>query len=796
MIVTPHGTLRDAVSLDASMFFIGRKPRDVAAESEGNSDLARRNLQPGRQEGAQVNTTATNNRREQARAVADTLNILPVGEIINSTGETITTSRAKNGKELEFAPAQHYLIDDYGNAIKPNSVFHQKLEDDTRLVIDADGAMRTVLDSSAEISRNRRDNPDYSGVFGILGIREASTARNHLQPLTNTGEGMTLVTTYAGYERLNNKLRESFFNSGEPSVEDAEKLLQLDVQAALHPLVWSVDSYGVPVKTPKTLRAEMQHVVDHLPHEERGRLTEQYIKPYSHLLSDPAGLDKAIKHNGGREGWINPMQDWAQERLQDKYIVGQYNRTPETENERNYGHLNGDHNNRNDNDYWKPESEKNKEAKRVAGIYSEKLWNESIRPPTPTEARLGMGELHDVQGQRESNLAPARIAMLETLSHDPKAREAWINHQLATRNGLQNVSDLLFQASNVSTGNHSLLDFPDGPSGKHGAERLAAGLAGQDHAEDLMHHDAGFFESVGTGLVRLGTLGFVSLGKNANQNKGLFGFADATKDRWKDPATHDQVDASFKEVIDRAIGTEKAGGAASSIASTALVLTVDPHRAETERTQDTYDKIIAALPPKQRNTPTNQMVANLDYAGQRYVTVAVDRATKAGVLAGDNVVTVDNATAEQARVHGSVALTAAQLRGAALKPSGAHVTADDLNKGELARANGETTQAALDAEARANAVEATRNPGSVRVTTLSTRAARAARGQSLAVQSNVLATTDDPTKVSQNALNAHLLNLTAKGTPAGMATMVVGAIKDAEASGNQELGRIAAQACE
>lgn len=733
VIVEPEGTKQDAVNLDGVMYFVGRKPKDVAAEKEGLADLAKKNLSPNTQEGKHVDTASTSNTANAARADLNMLN-LP-GNLVAGTGDIISTQRAKNGAELEFEPGQHYIVDSQGKAVRPNPRLNQKLEDDIRLEKDTEGKTRAVLDASAEVSLNRRLNPDYAGIFGILGIREASTASNQIEKLGNTGPGMSLVLTYTGYERLNQKISKPYFESATPSAADAEKLLQLDVQAALHPLVWSVDSYGVPVKTPQVLHAEMQRVIDHLPEgADKAHLTSTYITPYSNLLSNPAKLNETIKLHGGREQWVNPMTDWAWERQNNEYIHDQYANVPYPDDLHDDASITR----------FQNESSVN------AGLaYANKMWRDSVRPPTKTEIKLGMGQLNNPVAQQEDHLAPARVDVLQALVNDPNARAAWINHQLATEDGLQNVTDLLHFSSNAAMANHSILAYQNGAEGAAGAKAIATRLAGEEQAKGLMHTDPNIPTGFFNGLFHTVTAGWWTNDKNDNQNNGLFGFQEATQQRWNDPATHAEVDAAFTEVLQRSIAAQKMGLVASPIASTALALTMDEQRANKKpETTATYDALINALPKNQQDTPLNQMTANLDNAGHRFVTTAIAQQIKAGVMAGDNIATVDDKTANAARAAGgaSIALTAAQAAQLGAVPA--------------------------DTEAK--------------LTTFRTDTARAARGQDTATQAAVMANSDDP-KVSQNQLNAHMMNLMAKGSPADFAAMMVGAIKAADASGDQVL---------
>ncbi|MDX2094487.1 MAG: hypothetical protein SFW64_00865 [Alphaproteobacteria bacterium] len=739
LIVNSQGTVRDAVLLDGADYFVGRPPRDVAAESPGERDKLRergkrRNgLHPGTHEGTAVNTGS--GKGDRAASALDTLQVPFLGGMIDPEGNHVDLRRAN--KELEFAPGKHIRLDGNGNPVGPNTRNNQKMESGVSLAVDADGAVRTVQDMSALISLNRRNNPDYHGLFGVLGIREALTARNRNLPLTNTGEGVALVTTYLGAERAYEKIDTAF--KAAPNAADAEKLLQLNVQMAMHPLVWSVDSYGVPVDRVQTLRDEMQRIVARLPEDEdKTRLSETYVAPYWDVLDNPTRLNEAIGEHGGRADWINPMQDWKAERLEEDFIVKGYGDTPETRvsaPHRHHKNAGGSLRERREA-RQQQEALRREEAERVGTVYANQMWEKSIRPPTASETALGSGLLHDVQGQKEENLAPARLKLLRHLRDDPKARAAWVEHMLATPGGMQNISDLLHFSSNTKSGNYQLLGYAGAGEAAAGARDIASRLAGEDQGEALLHQKHRFLD----GLGRFLTLGIASPGKNRNQNNGLFGFSEATAARWNDSDTHAVVDGAVTEVLDRAIAVAEAGGPVGNIAATALVLTMDADRAENAGATATSMALRQMLSPADSATIDNQMVANLDTAGGRYVSAAVAQATQEGVLKGAKILTVERS---------QVAAVVAGGGALALSP-------------EQAEKLGGT--------------------GPVMVTTLPTD-----RPADAAARASVLTLSGNPALVSQNQLDALNVTRMAEVSPVSFAVLLTNTIVAADASGNKEL---------
>lgn len=782
-IVTSQGTARDAARLDAANFFLGRPPRDAAAEIRGRSDRLNDGLRPGNQEGTVVNTSRTGGRGEGALPIAEALQIPFIG-VLDSPASRLELTRNEPGKELEFRPAQHILVgDSLDQVIGANPRNNQKLESGVSLDLDADGAIRTTQDMSAQISINRRNNPDHRGF-----IREVITARTRNQALTNTGEGLALTTTLIGAENDYAATDKRF--TAAPNAADAERLLQLNVQMAMHPLVWSVDSYGAPVDAVANLRADMTRVVEALPAgAERDSLTARYITPYAEVMNDPVALNAAITANGGRTEWVNPMRDWAVQRIVDETRDGDedfieaYGKVPGASGTRAH----------------------RAEAERVGRVYADGLWNESIRPPRETETALGTGLLHDAVGQREENLAPARIELLQHLRDDPEARAAWVDHMLATPGGLQNVTDLLHFTSNKNSGNSALMGYANGNEAADAARTLATGLAGEEQGRALMQRDPNFGQNLLNGIVRFGTIGLesdVTGARNRNQNNGLFGMQEATAARWANPETRAEVDAAITQILDRSITTAQAGGPVAQIAATSLVLTMDRNRAEDVGTTQTFNSFAATLSPEQVRVANNQMIANLDNAGDRYVSAAVARATMAGVLNGD-VVAVDAATAARAAAGTATVAggtdTVAGGAGTDTVVGGASNIIGEMPANAVAGRAGadsvaggsDTVAGATDTVAGGTDIgaggAARTNTRTVRVTALAmpdeaARAAILAGGG--ATRAGALLTSIDTAQVSQNQLNALNATRMASSSPAALAGAVTAAIVAADARGD------------
>ncbi|MBX9727057.1 MAG: hypothetical protein K2X09_07315, partial [Rickettsiales bacterium] len=688
---------------------------------------------PGKQEGRIVDAS---NRSATVDGTSSLLETLQIPFLGGTPGGLITLTRGKPGHEIEFERGQHYLRDSNGNPVAPNPKNRRKLESGFELERNAEGAIVTTQAMLAQISDNRRKNPDYKGVFGLVGLREADTAHNLNRPLTNTGEGMQWMATYMGAEKWYEKTDTAFKQA--PDAATAEKMLQLNVQMAMHPLIWSKDSYGVPAKKIAAFRSEMQRVVDALPEgADKTRLTSTYITPYSALMDDNVKLAAAIKQNGGRAGWVNPMRDWADERLEDRKVVRDFAKVPLTEEVREQVRLHPE------NRYEIIRDFRKAEAKRFGYLAADQSWQESTRTATFKEAQLGQGMLNDAKGQKEENLAPARIEFLQHLRDNPQARAAWMNHMLATPGGFQNVVDTINLTSNRATGNYQLLGYPDPQTAREDAREIATGFAGEKLGKRILHRNGGFFESLGNGLVRFATIGLESdaLGiQRRNLDRGQFGFREATAKRWNDSATHAEVDASLVKFLDGAVLAAKTGTPAGQIAATGVVLTADPDRAENLGAQQTFNAMADTLKPQHLKTIDNQMVANLDNAGKRYVTAALDKAIKAGILDGEKVIVVTEEQAIAAQNNGGVvALTAEQKASLGKVPAGTTVYYTTAS------------QAAALAAAKAGNV-------------------------SSALRAQIVNTSDDPSKVSQNQMNASSLTRIAAASPEAFTSVVTNAI--------------------
>ncbi|MBN8543905.1 MAG: hypothetical protein J0M34_06535 [Alphaproteobacteria bacterium] len=249
------------LSVDYFNLIRGRQPRDVAADGP-----ERRDMRPG-------------------RASEGTL-------VQDGTGRdaSVTDTSRNRGAEATFRPQRSVNVDQYGQATDYNEEQTQKLETTPRLVFDADGNEGWSIDGSALISINRRRDPDFENIFTNF-----STARNRINELNATAEGLRYFTSL----RATEDLRQPLIQSTTPlSFADSERALQLTLRTALNPLVRSEYGYGVELNR-DLIRADYDRVLasalanESIPQADRDRLRATYAG-YSELLDDPLALANAV----------------------------------------------------------------------------------------------------------------------------------------------------------------------------------------------------------------------------------------------------------------------------------------------------------------------------------------------------------------------------------------------------------------------------------------------------------------------------------------------------------------------
>ena len=538
-----RGAYRNAIGSDGTNYFLGIPPKDAPADWQGDRGKVKGDAyQPADSEGTLVKQ--------------------PDKSKLELTRRTTS--------ELKYRPSQTVYIGEDGDPDGKNKRYDQKIEQNARFMVDDEGNIITVVDGNVLVSQNRRLNPYYEGIW-----REEKQARNLVTQWNNTAEGQMAITTWAGIERQYQIIGDTFFKGESQNVYgDAEKLLQLNVQAALHPLIWSVSSQGVPVGDTSVLRAQAERVLAALPEgEEKARL-EQIYRPYLAQLDDPIALDALIRANGGYGTWYNPLMDWAEERSQLKFIKKHYDDVKGMDRDT---------------------TTKQERALVVGQRYAHLFWETSVRVPTETEMRFGRGELFDKQAQSEPALREQRLAFLRRMETDPEFRRAVIDTVMSNPGTLQYWTDPLFYATRPGADQGSIMGFDKKGDAKPFVEGVSGQLGGKKYEDDVRYDRLNIAEGLLLRpLGKLVTLGAISPFDNKNQNNGLTGFESATRERWRAGGqSAAEVEEGFRRMAEQARIAEEKG---MPVASTSMVLSLSPNLTEDShkgKFSAEYDRLLA-----------------------------------------------------------------------------------------------------------------------------------------------------------------------------------------------------------
>lgn len=809
--LTPDGARRYTVGVNAYDYFLGEPPRDPAAQGHSRFDRRRgSDLNPGYAEGTRAFVDAEreqgNNRGEE-----------PTGRTDN---DRYVLSRAgdRNGRrgEFRYRPSQVEFVDTdvnsptYGQPVGHNRKFDYKFEENARFGVNENGQIMSLVDGSALISQDRRLNPYKGNQF-----TDAMTARNVITTMNSTAEGHLTVLSYAAIERgLSNSEQRFFAEGGTPTTQDAERMLQLNTQRALHPLTWSVSSNGVPVGNVDTIRGEINGVLNSpqfasLPQEDQSRLRGTYSQ-YLPLLDNPQALESAISTNGGRSQWVNPLREWVPERIEERpeVVLRGYSDAPE----RRAGDMNRE--------------ERVARATEVGNTYADLAWRTSVRVPTETEVQLGTGVLLNAERQQADPMSQNRVAFLRSLEENPELRRQYINEVMTTPGALQKVTDPVFHATRGTGNNSGILAFDGDRDADRFGHSVAERLAGREHRGRLNYSGGNVLvNNFVNPLVTLATIGIVNsqdINGGRNQTRGIAdGVPEAIQSRWNAGGeTAAQIDGAFTDIIRQARLAEERG---VPMAATSLTLAVNPNLNEDKnngRMTDSYRAFIGALPEAGRNAVYDQMVVNQPGLAGR-----IELGTEQRILAGERIATVDASTIETARAANGnpIVIPAGALAASGLNaggrptasagiPAGAAETTAGLPAGAatdgvvagsptVAGAQGTLAGATSGAVAGAPAgtdgataglpagapasgpVDLTAGlpagaagaslpagTGPVGLTTLNTREANAAREALLAgnsaVAAGVLATANTPERVNQGNVNRALVAGAVEASPA------------------------------
>ncbi|PZP86489.1 MAG: hypothetical protein DI582_02540 [Azospirillum brasilense] len=633
--LTPDGARRYTVGVNAYDYFLGEPPRDPAAQGHSRFDRRRgSDLNPGYAEGTRAFVDAEreqgNNRGEE-----------PTGRTDN---DRYVLSRAgdRNGRrgEFRYRPSQVEFVDTdvnsptYGQPTGHNRKFDYKFEENARFGVNENGQIMSLVDGSALISQDRRLNPYKGNQF-----TDAMTARNVITTMNSTAEGHLTVLSYAAIERgLSNSEQRFFAEGGTPTTQDAERMLQLNTQRALHPLTWSVSSNGVPVGNVDTIRGEINGVLNSpqfasLPQEDQSRLRGTYSQ-YLPLLDNPQALEGAIATNGGRSQWVNPLREWVPERIEERpeVVLRGYSDAPD----RRAGDMNRE--------------ERVARATEVGNAYADLAWRTSVRVPTETEVQLGTGVLLNAERQQADPMSQNRVAFLRSLEENPALRQQYINEVMSTPGALQKVTDPVFHATRGTGNNSGILAFDGDRDADRFGHSVAERLAGREHRGRLNYSGGNVLvNNFVNPLVTLATIGIVNsqdINGGRNQTRGIAdGVPEAIQSRWNAGGeSAAQIDSAFTDIIRQARLAEERG---VPMAATSLTLAVNPNLNEDKnngRMTDSYRAFIGALPEAGRNAVYDQMVVNQPGLAGR-----IEVGTEQRILAGERIATVDASTIETAR---------------------------------------------------------------------------------------------------------------------------------------------------
>lgn len=626
--ITSQGNLAQYVPVSAgaydfslgvisSDYFTGRSPRDPAVRGHSRNDrVVDGALRPGDSEGTRV----------------------------RDANGTIVTSRAGNARgqhgELEYGPSQVVFYDPATGAMTPNTYFNQKFEQAPRFEMDESGSLYTVIDGSALISFDRRLNPYHGNIW-----RDAMSARNLINQWNNTGEGRMAITTFAGIMRADQAIDDRLADY--PTPEDALRGLELNTQLALHPIMWSVSSEGVPVGNPAAIRERMENLIasGYVSPEK-----ETEFRGYMDLLHDPVALNAAIEASGGRANWYNPMSDWAHERAGLDFIRDGYGDRPgvdrpqlERETGPGGGHLNTSNAAVRNRDLRQQiEADRAERAAEVGQEYATLMWNKVVTPPTQTEIALGEGRLFDTAAQTPAAMVASRQELLSRIYNDDTFRAQYIDHLLATPGAFEAavVTPLHLTAKDGvvfnRTGNNRILGFEGHRAAQGFVEQSSAELGGEEWREKV-RWDGNVLTNVVTSPITLLTLGAKQVGLNRNQNRGLSGFEDDVRERWNDAATRGQVDAAIRDIAARAYTAQENG---VDLASTGFAYALNPALVENAnggQQTDAYRALRTAGGETIAKLADDQLAVNINFNGlAARVEQSLETKVANGEIAADN----------------------------------------------------------------------------------------------------------------------------------------------------------------
>jgi hypothetical protein len=616
------GTLQQTARYDRVDFLVGRPPQDAGAElsmvtAKRTPDGA---LAPMDSEGTKV-------RMNRGKIVMDR-----------------TTY-----SEIEYRPGYHAIVDRSGMALRANEDRPQKIFEGPRLAIDADGNQVTVVSANAVISLPRRLNPNYSGF-----IREEDMAEvnKQISKWANSGEGAEYAVTLVAAEREYNRIATDYF-AGKSSnqLADAQKLIELNIQQRMHPIVWSINSHGVPVLSPEDTKNNIKQVLAQLSPADRAELESRYNQ-YIPALGDAVKLAEMTA--GTRDSWHNPVKPWAIERAREGFIRDGY-------------------------EHYTADASAEQSAMNYALEQVTPMWNRSIRAPYATEIALGRGEILNPARQNAPAMITARALDLQQMIDDPAYLASVADDAVTTQGKLEKWTNPVYFATRPDDANPSIVGVErenEGPLldwigtqwtgivGGRGTGREAREFNRQvsdklfgnkvDVAEKLNGERPGWFRrnilgvddplmyktpNLGDNIIREAThfpsIGLVSVFNGMNMNVGVGeGLRKIVADRLADPKTRPEVLEGFRLMAERAKLAQDKG---VDIFASSATLSRDPNADEDAgRGAQSYTGQSARGRANQRMLATDQMVVNQN-EGAGNTPGALETAVKVETAAGNLV---------------------------------------------------------------------------------------------------------------------------------------------------------------
>lgn len=717
------GAPETAVAIDMFNYYYGTPPIRAAVRGSDNPDKVKRGaLQPGEVEGQNVRLT----RRDEK-----------AGTIAPGEAGHYEFGRA-NHYELRFRPSATWHIDpETGRPTKPNKHFSQKVEENARFVMDAEGRAIPSIDLGALISVKAKQNPYFSSIF-----TDFDTAQVDRSVWATSAEGIKAMTAFRVTTETQQTLAERF--AANPTAEDADKLLSTTAQLGMSPVVWTVGSYHTPRQKAETEGAVMDKVLNdpRLSDADRAALHAKYDGARA-AIADPYKLMQEIKAKG-IDQYI-PTDEPVKARAQEKVVwSGYYDGLG-----RHEGSLSQD--------------DKKARSEAYGHVAARNLQREGLLVvPDEVNRSLATGitadqqNVYDVERQSAGNMDRARLALGKAVVGDDKLLDDAISHTMAQPGRLQKLTDQIFYASiKRAKDNKGNLDFrTDGEADKF-ADRFGVALAGPEFKDKLDYKGRSIF----SGIINHASFDIIRPNANRNQTRGLVDFPEAAREKWEHgtPEQKEEIRAAYREWLNRAIS---AGEKGKPVALAAFATALDPHedmranggQASPQITRIGETSLDVTAPDGTKTSTLKAKTVLLDHLVQREAATAqigaeVERAREAAVIEGKP--TLSARTPEERAALAAAVKAADGVGGKIAAPTG-------TNGGGLVAGtvfNIERAQAAA-------------------------KAMREGKAGDAALASTVLSTADSPTMVSASQTDQATVKAAAAASPVLFSLVALKAISD------------------